>query len=59
MMNDELVTRAKVRELDREAARVLRVREARPASRRKDHEDTKPPSSETPRTPLSVSKELP
>ncbi len=57
-MNYELVTRAKVRELDREAARLQRLREARPASTRKDHQDRKPPSSMTPRTPLSLLREL-
>lgn len=57
-MNDELVTRAKVRELDREAARLQRLHEARLVSARTNHEDAEPPSSTTPSTTLSLLKEL-
>lgn len=57
-MNYELVTRAKVRELDREAARLQRLREAKAASARKDHEGPGEPPSMTPRTPLSLLKDL-
>ncbi len=57
-MNNELVTRAKIRELDREAARALRLREARAVSPRKDHEGPGQPPSMTPRTPLSLLKDL-
>jgi hypothetical protein len=56
-MNDELLTRAKVHDLDREALRLQRLREARPDSTRKDHDGTDPPSM-TPRTPLALLKEL-
>ncbi|MCH8813955.1 MAG: hypothetical protein IH957_02480 [Chloroflexi bacterium] len=55
-MNDELLTRAKVRDLDREALRIQRLREARNASTHKDHDGANPPSM-TPRTPLSLLKE--
>ena len=57
-MNYELVTRAKVRELDREAARLQRLREARAVATRKDHEGPGEPPSMTPRTPLSLLKDL-
>lgn len=56
-MNDELLVRARVRDLDREALRLQRLRESRPASTRKGHDGTNPPSM-TPRTPLSLLKEL-
>ncbi len=57
-MNDELVTRANVRELDREAAGLQRLREARLVSTRKNHEGPGEPPSMTPRTPLSLLRNL-
>ncbi len=56
-MNDELLTRAKVRDLDREALRLQRLREARHAATRRDHDGADPPSM-TPRTPIELLKEL-
>ena len=56
-MNDALLTWAKVRDMDREARRLQRLRDARPAATRKDHDGTDPPSM-TPRTPLALLKDL-
>ncbi len=56
-MNDELLTWAKVRDLDREALQIQRLRETRIASTRKDHDGGDPPSM-TPRTPLSLLRNL-
>jgi hypothetical protein len=56
-MNDELLTKAKVRDLDREAKRIQRQRDARTASTREDQGGTTPPSM-TPRTPLSLLRDL-
>ena len=56
-MNDELLVREKVRDLDREALRLQRLRETRPASTRNDPDGANPPSM-TPRTPITLLKEL-
>ncbi len=56
-MNDELLTWAKVRDLDREALLIQRLRETRTASTRKDNDGGDPPSM-TPRTPLELLRNL-
>ena len=56
-MSNELLVRAKVNDLDREALRLQRLREARPASTREDHDGANPPSM-TPRTQLALLKDL-